>query len=111
MFPSQSVVRRAHRFSSLLILVVASAACASTQQRELADLDFSTALDLRADAEPAPLDERALAGLDALALPRPTSEECADPRTAGYWRACALAWNPGVRSARRELQRTRVAAG
>ena len=85
-------------------------ACVSAQRQELSSSDLHTALSLRESGPPAVLEACDLAGLDALALPRPTPEECADPRSAGYWRACALAWNPNVRAARRELQRTLGAA-
>ncbi|HTF89153.1 MAG TPA: hypothetical protein VK843_12140 [Planctomycetota bacterium] len=68
------------------------------------------ALALRAGGPESALEAQQLAGLDALALPRPTALELASPESPAYWRACALAWNPQVRQARRELQ-SAIASG
>jgi outer membrane protein TolC len=111
MFESQFAVRRAHLFSTFLIAALLSAACATSERHELAARDIHAALDARAGGPFASMDAEQLAGLEALSLSRPSAEECSDPSTAGYWRACALAWNPAVRAARRELQRTLANAG
>ncbi|MEO6709093.1 MAG: hypothetical protein ABI054_12875 [Planctomycetota bacterium] len=104
MFDSPSAVRRAHPFLILLIALGSSAGCAASRGPGLAPGEVQEAIDLRASGPESALEAQQLAGLDALALPRPTALELASPESPAYWRACALAWNPQVRQARRELQ-------
>jgi hypothetical protein len=106
-FPARS----ARPFFVPLIALAPLAGCAAVQEAGLSDAGLRQELALR---EPGPAfaqEAEELASLDALALARPTAEECADPRTAGYWRACALAWNPEVRAARLDVQRALAARG
>lgn len=105
-----SAVRRAHSLSVALILAGLCAACASVAAPRLEPAQVQDALADRPDDPGMQLRAADLAGLEALALPRPQADECTDPRSAGYWRACALAWNPQVRAARRELERSLAAA-
>lgn len=111
MFDSRFTARTARVPLILLFAGLSSASCASTETHALVASEVHGALDARANGSLEELEPEQIAGLDALALPRPTREECAEPRVAGYWRACALAWNPGVRAARRELQRALAEAG
>ncbi len=111
MFIPPFAMRRAHLSLILLLAVASSAGCASSERHELAARDVHAVLELRANGPFASLEAEQLAGLDALALPRPTREECADARSSGFWRACALAWNPNVRAARREFERALANAG
>ncbi len=110
MFALLTALRRAHALSVCLILAGLGVSCASVHEPQLAPDEVLDALDQRVEGPARIFDALDLAGLDVLALPRPTPEECADPRSAGYWRACALAWNPSVRAARRELERALAAA-
>ena len=87
------------------------AGCAGTVAQRLEDGEVSVALGERGRAPSFELDPRVIAGLEALALPRPTSEECRNPREAGFWRAAALAWNPEVRATRFELEGALASAG
>jgi len=86
---SPPAVRRTRPFLILQIAAVLSAGCAATQRRELTVSEVHRALERR---DVATLDEAALAGLEALDLQRPTAEQCSDPSSVGYWRACALAF-------------------
>ncbi len=110
MFVLLTAVRRAHPLHACLIVAGLGVSCASVHEPQLAPDEVLGALDQRVEGPARIFDALDLAGLDVLALPRPTSEECAEPRSAGYWRACALAWNPSVRAARRELERALAAA-
>ncbi len=110
MSPLPPAARIARPFPVCAFLFVALAGCASTAGEPLSEDGVLGVLSRRAEGPPAELDPRVLAGLDALALERPTPEERADPRTAGHWRACALAWNPAVRAARFELVSALAAA-
>ena len=103
-------VRRAHLSLVLLIAVASSVGCAASQRHELAPGEVHAALETRSNGPLASLAPEQLAGLETLALARPTPDECADPHSSGYWRACALAWNPSVRAARRELERALAVA-
>ena len=91
--------------SALLLAPIFGLACASPNRQTLTAEETEQTLAHRTQGPEAALSPGHLAGLDALALPRPSPEELADPGSAGYWRACALAWNPAVRAARRQLQR------
>ncbi len=110
MFVSSSAVRRAHPLSVFVIVGCLGVSCASAPNPQLAPDEVLGALEQRVEGPAKAQGAIDIAGLEALALPRPTPEECADPRSAGYWRACALAWNPTVRAARRELERALAAA-
>ena len=110
MFASLTAVRPAHPLSVFLIVAGLGSGCASVGEPQLAPDEVLGALDQRVEGPAKILNALDLAGLDVLELPRPTLEECADPRTAGFWRACALAWNPTVRAARRDLERALAAA-
>lgn len=82
-------------------IVALAASCASVPPASYSAADVAGAVAAR-EPEPELVREAlALADLEALDLREPTAADVADPARAAYWQACASAWNPAVRAARR----------
>jgi hypothetical protein len=94
---------------TLLILVLG--ACRAPEARPL----DGRALALAVEARGATAGELAaaleLSGLRALAVEAPPPEALEDPMRSEFWHACAIAWSPATRAARRELEAARALAG
>lgn len=92
-------------------LVLALCACSAPDSRPLEPAELAASVAARA-ATPAEL-ERALelADIGPLAVPAPDPQDLDDPALAGFWHACAWAYAPGVRAARRALLAARASQG
>ena len=93
------------------LILLSLGACRAPETDPLETAELVSAVSAR-DASPAELGAALeLAGLRPLALAPPTEEALLDPQRAEFWHACAWAWSPTTREARRRLQAAQARAG
>ncbi len=92
------------RFAAASFLIPLCVACASPATRSVSDAELARALADRADSVDAVAQALALADLGALSVPRPAAPTELSPDFGEFWQACAFAWNPELRRARREVR-------
>jgi len=103
--------RSARSPAALLLPLLSLGACRAPESAPLEAAELTRAVSRR-DASPAELGAALeLAGLRPLALPPPTDAARLDPQRAEFWHACAWAWSPGTRAARRRVEAARARAG
>lgn len=88
----------------ILIPVALLASCAAPVALNSEPGEIAQSVHQRDVSRPPIAEVVEIARLEAIDLPQPSAADLADPTRVGYWQACAYTWNPGVRSARRELQ-------
>jgi|GEM_PF-1448623 len=94
-----------------ILLLLPLAACRAPEAAPLETADLARAVSSR-DASPEELGAALeLAGLRPLAVQAPSEEARLDPARAEFWHACAWAWSPATRTARRRLEAARARAG
>jgi len=98
-------------FLSLLPLLLPLGACRAPHAAPLEAAQLERVVSTR-DASPGELGAAlALAGLQPLALQTPNDDVLRDPERAEFWHACAWAWSPATRAARRRMEAARARAG
>src|SRR5687768_18352164 len=109
--PSVAHRARASRplFQQILFASILCSSCASSARHALEPADVVAGLSARSPELAGEATDPS--GLAPLLLQRPSELDLADPSRAGFWRACAIAWNPKVRAARRELAAALASAG
>lgn len=107
---SSYATRSARPLAAPFLLLSSLGACRAPEAAPLAAHELARAVSVR-DASPTELGRALeLAGLLPLALPAPTDGWDRDPERAEFWHACAWAWSPATRAARRRLEAARARA-
>jgi hypothetical protein len=113
--PSPRLRRSSLSLALLGAASLAPASCRSTATSSLADPRAADVEVARVAERRDSLEELAealeIAALAPLAVPVPAPPDRLEPDQAEFWQACAFAWNPELRQARRELLAARAAAG
>jgi len=86
------------------------ASCAAPARLSISDAEIVNAAQARQSVDDV-AHALELADIGALALPIPTAPSELRPDQAEFWQACAFAWNPQLRQARRKLLALRAASG
>lgn len=108
---STSVSLRARPFVAPLLLSLTVGACRAPQPAPLDHESLALAVTSRDASTDELRSALELAGLQPLAIEQPSADALRDPSRAEFWHACAWAWSPATRAARRRWEAARARAG
>lgn len=105
-----SILASTRSVAAPTLILLSLGSCQAPEAAPLATASLLSAVSQR-DASPAELGAALeLAGLQPFALAPPTDEALRDPQRAEFWHACAWAWSPATRAARRQFQAVQARA-